>query len=139
MRKLVAFILVQLFLAIALWSSPSCKRIPDPGTIATIVIDCTVEALKPKIDELAETLRPLLSLQRPKTAEAFAIAKQAGKEIGGCAFARIAQEIMSNRGAPPDTEAGFAISTALDRFRVEVVGNGDAAFETIIDGRKVRL
>lgn len=139
MRKLIAFMAAQLVFAFVLWSTPSCDRLPDPKHVAEIVIDCTVDAVKARADELVDTLRPLLTLQRPKTAEAFALAKQAGKEIGGCALARVVQEVMSNRGAPPDTEAGFSLSTTLERFRTEVVGNPDAAFEVDLDGRRVRL
>lgn len=138
MRKLVAFITMQLVLALALWSAPGCGALPSANTVKKIVISC-VDQQADKISAIVETLRPLLSGKAPKIAEAFSIAKQAGKEIGGCALALVTQEILGNRGAPPDTDTSWNLTNNLDRFRTEVVGDSKATFEAVVNGRTVHL
>lgn len=138
MRRLFAFVIAQCVLAFALWSAPSCHNIPSAETATKIVVECAKQQAS-SLTALIDTLRPLLSGKAPKIAEAFSIAKKAGKEIGGCALALVTQEILSNRGSPPDTDTGWNLANNLQRYRTEVIGDPKASFEVVIDGRTVRL
>lgn len=110
----------------ALATQPAC---PGPGpapVIADVVIDCLGDN-RAQIDALLLELSPLLALSSPDWSAVYQRAKQAGRDVGGCALAELVQRYLGGRTAVPDSESWRA-RDALERFRNVEAGN--ATFRT---------
>lgn len=114
----------------------NCHNIPSGGDIAHAVIACA-EQQQDKLGELAELLAPLLSGQAPDRDKAFELAKESGKELGGCALAWAAQRILSAKGVAIDVGTRSDIADTVEKFRS--TQNSGADYDFVIDGQHHRL
>lgn len=150
MKKLIPFQIVFLFILAlaALAACPSSGTVKDVGLdTAGKVWDCTTAEVAPELDALYAELAPLIVGTNPNWKAVYARGKdvikaaadkESGIAIAGCTIAKLVQNYLGNRKAPPQTPAhGREAYDTLERFRDEEAGGG--TFEMLIDGRRVRL
>lgn len=131
--------LITLLVAFAIIApGVGCKKpIPSGPEIIGMVYDCAREAGREDINTLITQLAPLVLLQAPDWDAVYEAGVAAGATTGGCAIAEIVQAFLSNRSSPPTPTDGHKARDTLEKFRHEHANDG--VFETVIDGRRVRL
>lgn len=123
------------------------KMPPDAPEKVAAIIDCsTADARATITADVADQKAKLLAgttnwtdVYARSKSYVMTQSKEIGVKIGGCIIAELVQWVLGQRGGPiaSSAEASWEPYNTLKTFREREAGG--ATFETVIDGRRVRL
>jgi len=138
---------IVLVLLLSFLSACPPKMPPDAPARVASIIDCsTADARATITADVAEQKARLLAgtmswddVYARSKSYVVTKGKEIGVKIGGCIIAELVQWVLGQRGGPiaSSAEASWRPYNTLKTFREKEAGG--ATFETVIDGRRVRL